>query len=91
VSVRRGPHGFLSIAVHTRADGLALEVGHNGVDILADPGTYCYHGEPEWQDGFRSTAAHNSVEISGMSQSKSGAAFLGSTHTRTTTLCDVGD
>ena len=63
-----GPHGFLSIAAHAHADALSVEVRHDGVDILADPGTYCYHGEPEWREWFRSTAAHNTVEIGGVSQ-----------------------
>ncbi|MGH8835453.1 MAG: heparinase II/III family protein, partial [Actinomycetes bacterium] len=44
-----GPHGFLSIAAHAHADALSLEVRHDGVDVLADPGTYCYHGESEWR------------------------------------------
>ena len=41
-----GPHGFLSIAAHGHADALSVEARYGGVDILADPGTYCYHGEP---------------------------------------------
>ena len=44
-----GPHGFLSIAAHAHADALSVEVRHDGVDVLADPGTYCYHGEPAWR------------------------------------------
>jgi hypothetical protein len=77
---------------HALADALALVVGHDGVDILANPGTYCYHGEPEWRDWFRSTAAHNTLDIAGASQSKSGGPFLWSTHPQTTTvICDVGD
>ena len=87
-----GPHGFLSIAAHAHADALSLEVRHEGVDVLADPGTYCYHGEPEWRDWFRSTAAHNTLELAGANQSKSGGPFLWSTHPRTNTvICDVGD
>ena len=87
-----GPHGFLSIAAHAHADALSLEVRHDGVDILADPGTYCYHGEPEWREWFRSTAAHNTVEIGGVSQAESGGPFLWNTHARTATLtCDVGE
>jgi hypothetical protein len=87
-----GPHGFLSIAAHAHADALSLEVRHDGVDILADPGTYCYHGEPEWRDWFRSTAAHNTLEIAGASQAKSGGPFLWSTHPKTSSvICDVGD
>ena len=73
-----GPHGFLSIAAHAHADALSLEVRHDGVDILADPGTYCYHGEPRWRQWFRSTAAHNTLEVGGVSQSESGGPFSGS-------------
>jgi Heparinase II/III-like protein/Heparinase II/III N-terminus len=87
-----GPHGFLSIAAHAHADALSLEVRHNGIDILADPGTYSYHGELVWREWFRSTAGHNTVEIAGLSQSESGGPFLWNTHARTTTLsCDVGE
>jgi heparinase II/III-like protein len=46
------------------------------VDILADPGTYCYHGEPLWRSYFRSTIAHNTVELAGQSQSSEGGPFL---------------
>jgi hypothetical protein len=50
-----GPHGYLSIAAHAHADALSVEVRYAGVDILADPGTYCYHGERAWRSYFRST------------------------------------
>ena len=87
-----GPHGFLSIAAHAHADALSLEVRHDGLDILADPGTYCYHGEPEWREWFRSTAAHNTVEVGGVSQSESGGPFLWTTQAQTRTVsCDVGE
>jgi Heparinase II/III-like protein/Heparinase II/III N-terminus len=81
-----GPHGFLSIAAHAHADALSLEVRHDGVEILADPGTYCYHGEPLWRQWFRSTAAHNTLEVAGVDQSESGGPFLWTAHARTTTL-----
>jgi Heparinase II/III-like protein/Heparinase II/III N-terminus len=71
-----GPHGFLSIAAHAHADALSIEVRYGGVDILADPGTYCYHGEPAWRSYFRSTIAHNTVEIGGRSQTLEGGPFL---------------
>jgi hypothetical protein len=71
-----GPHGFLSIAAHAHADALSVEVRCGGVDVLADPGTYCYHGEPQWRSYFRSTIAHNTVEVDGMSQSGDGGPFL---------------
>jgi Heparinase II/III-like protein/Heparinase II/III N-terminus len=86
-----GPHGFLSIAAHAHADALSLEVRHDGVEIFADPGTYCYHGEPEWRQYFRSTLAHNTLELAGVDQAESGGPFLWTTHPRTTTIrCQVG-
>jgi hypothetical protein len=78
-----GPHGFLSIAAHAHADALSVEVRYGGVDILADPGTYCYHGEPEWRSYFRSTIAHNTAEIGGRSQSADGGPFMWLRHART--------
>jgi len=71
-----GPHGYLSIAAHAHADALSVEVRYAGVDVLADPGTYCYHGEPGWRSYFRSTIAHNTVELAGQNQSKEGGPFL---------------
>ena len=71
-----GPHGFLSIAAHAHADALSVEVRYGGVDVLADPGTYCYHGEAAWRSYFRSTIAHNTVELDGRNQSGDGGPFL---------------
>jgi len=77
-----GPHGFLSIAAHAHADALSAEVRYGGVDILADPGTYCYHGEPEWRKYFQSTIGHNTLEIDGQWQSVRGGSFLWLRHAR---------
>jgi hypothetical protein len=78
-----GPHGFLSIAAHAHADALSVEVRYGGVEILADPGTYCYHGDPAWRSYFRSTIAHNTAEIAGRSQSLEGGPFMWLRHART--------
>ena len=75
-----GPHGFLSIAAHGHADALSVEVRHDGVELLVDPGTYCYHGEPEWRDYFRSTRAHNTVEVDGQDQAVQSGPFMWATH-----------
>ncbi|MGN6171925.1 MAG: alginate lyase family protein, partial [Streptosporangiaceae bacterium] len=87
-----GPHGYLSIAAHAHADALSVEVRYGGVDILADPGTYCYHGEPEWRSYFRTTIAHNTVELDGKSQSSEGGPFLWLRHAgaRELEVRDVG-
>jgi hypothetical protein len=71
-----GPHGYLSIAAHAHADALSIEVRHGGVEVLVDPGTYCYHGEPRWRAYFRSTLAHNTLELDGRDQSVSAGPFL---------------
>jgi Heparinase II/III-like protein/Heparinase II/III N-terminus len=85
-----GPHGYLSIAGHAHADALSVEVRCGGVDVLADPGTYCYHGELAWRSYFRSTIAHNTVELDGQSQSSEGGPFLWLRHASATEI-DVRD
>ncbi|MFF7520257.1 heparinase II/III family protein [Streptomyces pseudovenezuelae] len=81
-----GPHGFLSIAAHAHADALSVEVRHDGVDVLADPGTYCYHGQPEWRQYFRSTLGHNTLQLDGADQSVSGGPFLWTRHAESRVL-----
>ncbi|MDQ6616345.1 MAG: heparinase II/III family protein [Actinomycetota bacterium] len=81
-----GPHGYLSIAAHGHADALSVELRHGGIDIFADPGTYCYHGEAKWRAYFRSTVAHNTLELGGRDQSTSGGPFL---WVRTASVTDV--
>ena len=71
-----GPHGFLSIAAHAHADALSVEVRHDGIDILADPGTYCYSSDPLFRRYFRSTIGHNTLEVSGRDQSASGGPTM---------------
>ncbi|MCX5562478.1 alginate lyase family protein [Streptomyces sp. NBC_00038] len=87
-----GPHGFLSIAAHAHADALSVEVRHDGVDVLADPGTFCYHGQPEWRQYFRSTLGHNTLQLDGSDQSVSGGPFLWTRHARSRVLAaDTSD
>ena len=71
-----GPHGFLSIAAHAHADALSVEVRHDGTEILTDPGTYCYGSDPLFRQYFRSTVAHNTLEVLGRDQSTSGGPTM---------------
>ena len=71
-----GPHGFLSIAAHAHADALSIEVRHDGTEILTDPGTYCYSGDPPFRRYFRSTIGHNTLEVLGRDQSISGGPTM---------------
>jgi len=81
-----GPHGHLAIAAHAHADALSIEVRCDGIDILADPGTYCYHDKPKWRRYFRSTLAHNTLELEGADQSLAGGPFLWLRHAEARTL-----
>lgn len=71
-----GPLGYLSIAAHGHADCLSLSVSHLGRWVLVDPGTYCYHRDALWRDHFRSTPAHNTVSVDGLSQSEILGPFM---------------
>ena len=88
-----GPHGYLSIAAHAHADALSVEVRYAGIDILADPGTYCYHGERPWRSYFRSTIAHNTAELGGRNQSSERGPFMWAAHARSreVEVIDDGD
>jgi len=70
-----GPLGFGGIAAHGHADALAVWLAVDGRPVLVDAGTYLYHSGGAWRDFFRSTAAHNTMEIAGLSQSVTAGAF----------------
>ncbi len=71
-----GELGFLSLAAHGHADSLSLVVRVGGHDVLVDPGTYDYFADERWRKYFRSTRAHNTLEIDGLDQSAMLGAFL---------------
>ena len=71
-----GPHGFLATAAHAHADALSFELRVGGCEILVDPGTYCYHGERTWRNYFRSTLAHNTLQVAGRDQAEPAGPFL---------------
>jgi Heparinase II/III-like protein/Heparinase II/III N-terminus len=77
-----GPHGFLSIAAHAHADALSIEVRHGGIEILTDPGTYCYSSDPAFRRYFRSTIGHNTLEVLGRDQSTSGGPTMWTRHAK---------
>lgn len=59
------PLGFGSIAAHGHADALHCSVFFGGSPLIADPGTYAYHGDTTLRNYFRSSAAHNAPVIRG--------------------------
>ncbi|MBS1788267.1 MAG: alginate lyase family protein [Acidobacteria bacterium] len=69
-----GPHGSLGCG-HAHADALSFEFSATGVQWLTDSGTLTYTGNAEWRNYFRSTAAHNTAEVDGQSQSVMAGPF----------------
>ena len=70
-----GPLGFGPLAAHGHADALSLLL-RMGEDLLVDPGTGSYHGDPEWREALRGTRAHNTIEVDGLDQSEPRGLFL---------------
>jgi len=77
-----GPLGYLKIAAHGHADALSIELRQGGYPILVDPGTFNYTTRSEWRDYFRSTAAHNTLQLGGLTQSTIGGPFIWTRHAR---------
>jgi hypothetical protein len=67
--------GYLSIAAHGHADTLALWLHIDGQPIFVDAGTYLYHSETHERQYFRSTAAHNTLTVSGEDSSTMAGNF----------------
>lgn len=90
VTFNCGPFGYGPLAAHAHCDVLAINVAIDGVPILVDRGTYRYNGDPAARAYFRSTAAHNTVQIGDMEQAESLGPFLwGRRPTVTIERCDL--
>jgi len=70
-----GPLGCDYSAGHGHADLLSIQCSAFGERYLVDAGTCCYTSNPEVRDFFRSTAAHNTVAIDGISQAEPDGPF----------------
>jgi Heparinase II/III-like protein/Heparinase II/III N-terminus len=80
-----GPHGVDNCG-HAHADALSFELAANGRTLLVDPGTYTYTASKEMRDWFRSSAAHNTLTIDGVSSSVSDGPFSWQTVARSNRL-----
>ncbi len=70
-----GPLGFGALAAHGHADALSVWLSLDGRPVLVDAGTYLYHSEGENRRRFRVTAVHNTLTLSGASQSEPSGPF----------------
>ncbi|HYW06165.1 MAG TPA: heparinase II/III family protein, partial [Longimicrobium sp.] len=58
MAIRCGGRGTIALAGHAHEDQLAIELSIDGVDVIADPGTYLYTALPEARERYRSATAH---------------------------------
>lgn len=63
-----GPLGCPASGGHGHADLLSIQVSAFGQPFLVDPGTYAYTPDPGLRDHFRSSLAHSTVTLDGVSQ-----------------------
>lgn len=71
-----GPFGFGSLAAHAHCDALAVHAAVDGEPVLVDRGTCRYNGDPSTREYFRSTAAHNTLQVGTREQATAGGPFL---------------
>lgn len=74
--------GYTAIAAHGHADALAFTMRVNGQDLLVDSGTFDYFTYPKWRNFFRTTKAHNTVEVDGQDQSLMTGPFMWEKHAK---------
>lgn len=75
VIVDHGSLGMPPLYGHGHADALSVTLCRDQRDVLIDPGTFTYTGDPAWRKYFRGTAAHNTVTVDGMDQADQETAF----------------
>ncbi|MGE2731083.1 alginate lyase family protein [Mycolicibacterium vaccae] len=84
VTVDVGPLGHLSTAAHGHADALAVTVSAEGRELIVDPGTGSFYGNPAVRSVHRGTRVHPTVCVDNQDQSVQGGPFFWSRHAQTT-------
>ncbi len=73
--IDHGPLGMPPAFGHGHADALAVALTLGDDDVLIDPGTYTYTGDPQWRAYFRGTRAHNTITVDGGDQAVQQGCF----------------
>ncbi len=74
IIVDGGPFGPWR-AGHSHSDTLSTLVRGRSGEILVDPGTFTYVGDPDWRNRFRGSAAHNTMRVDGLDQADPDGPF----------------
>jgi hypothetical protein len=81
-----GALGYLGIAAHGHADGLAVAVSVGPTELISDPGTGTYFGDRDLRHVLRSTGAHATVTVDSRDQAVYGGSFLWLRHAQASLL-----
>ena len=74
--LKAGPFGLGPLHAHGHADLLSLYLSVDGEEVVVDPGTFTYYGDPRWRDHGRSTAAHSTLRVDGREQAEPFGPFI---------------
>lgn len=78
----QGPQSWGLIRCHSyrdrplQTDMLHFDLWYGRHNVLRDAGSYHYYCDQPWQSHFKSTAAHNTVELDGVDQMIGGPRFM---------------
>lgn len=78
--VRCGPDGYPPVGGHPHLDQLAIVLTVDGLEVLVDPGQFCYTPWPERSLHYRGTAAHNTLTVDGRPQAPVRVGAFGYCH-----------
>lgn len=70
LGISAGAVGTAFTGNHKHNDLLSLVFWRQGREILVDPGTGCYRGDPALRDRLRRTGAHNTLGVDGEEQNR---------------------
>ncbi len=65
----------MELVAHQHNDALNFELCVGQQPVLVDSGTYCYSGDEEARNKYRSTLSHNTIQVDGQDQSLPGDLF----------------
>lgn len=76
------PNGIRGRGSHTHNDKLSVLLWIGGKELLVDSGTGCYTRDATCRNRFRSTSAHNTIQIDGQEQNRFSSEPTGLFQTR---------
>jgi hypothetical protein len=78
--VHCGPLTYRPVGGHPHLDQLSFSVDVDGVELLVDPGQFCYTAWPDRSMYYRGTSAHNTVMVDDQAQAATRPDPIGYAH-----------